>query len=579
MSPASRSRAPETPPPGPRRRAPALALSAALLGVLASLNALDNPFVYDDYRTVLTNPTLRDPGNFLALLLWERFRPLVNVTYAFDYALWELEPRGYHLTSLALHAVCVVLFFVAARAIFCDRRRLLERRGEAAGKPEPLWLAFAAAALFAVHPLQSEAVGYVSGRSEVLCGIFFLAAFLGLRSFLVRGGAGRLTAGLLCFVLALGSKEVGAMLPFVLAIYDFLLLGGPAAERRRRFLRFHLPFLALISTAGIVRLSMFFGTEMTRLERPVWQNVMTEWEVVWRYLGLLVLPRGQTIAHPVVPAASPADAGAWLAGVALVLLVAAAWALRRREPLLALGIAWFLLLLAPSSTVIPLQELMAEHRVYAASGGFFLALVAVASRLLAGRGRGARRAAAAALAAGLVALAAATTTRHRVWSDPVVLWREAAEKKPLSWWAAYGLGEALANAGRFAEAVPIYRRAVELRPLHLGTRMNLGISLAQIERYDEARQAFQGALDIDPRHVGALNNLGRLSYLTGRPGLAEEYFARVLEVDPRHVRARLNLIEVYRQLGRPREEIRALCEEVAAIDPEAPGIADCLRRP
>ncbi len=560
----------------PRWRAPALALAAAVLGGLVYLNALDNPFVYDDYRTVVSNPTLRHPDNVLALLLWERFRPLVNVTYAVDYALWELEPQGYHLTSVALHAIHVLLFFAAARVIFADRRRRLSRREtDPDPGPDPVWLAFAAAALFAVHPLMSESVGYVSGRSEVLCGIFFLAAFLALRGFLLRGGALRLGAGLLCFVLALAAREVGAMLPFVLAIYDLLLLGGSERERRRRFRRFHAPLLFLVSLAGIVRLWVFFGAEVARLERPVWQNVMTEWGVLWRYLGLLVLPRGQSIAHPVVPVATPWDAVAWVAGLALAAAVAAAWFRRRQEPLLALGAAWFLLLLAPSSTVIPLQELMTEHRVYAASCGFFLALVAVASRL---RHRRFRWLPAAALAAALAALAAATVERNRVWSDPVVLWRDAASQEPLTWWAAYGLGEALREAGRFAESVPVYRRAVELRPLNLDTRMNLGVSLAQLGRYDEAREAFRGALEIDPRFVEALNNLGRLEYLTGRPDLAEEYLARVLAEDPKHVLARLNLIQIYRDLGRPREEIRRLCAEVAALDPGAPGIAECLGR-
>lgn len=109
--------------------------------------------------------------------------------------------------------------------------------------------------------------------------------------------------------------------------------------------------------------------------------------------------------------------------------------------------------------------------------------------------------------------------------------------------------------------------------------MNLGICLASLQRFDEARQAFAGALEIDPNFVKALNNLGRLSYLSGETADAERYFARALEQDPENVLARLNLIHMYELTGRPRGEIRRLCEEVAAIDPRAPGIADCLRRP
>ncbi len=415
----------------------------------------------------------------------------------------------------------------------------------------------------------------MSGRSEVLCGVFFLSAFLLLRGFLVHGGAVRLVAGLAGFVLALASKEIGAMLPLVLAVYDPLLLDGSREERRRRFLRFHLPLAALVLAAAAVRLAAYFRVESSSLPRAVWQHVLAEWEVVWRYLGLLLLPLAQSIVHAPREVASPWDPRALAAGAALAALAVAAYRLRRRFPLFALGTAWFLLLLAPSSTVIPLNELMAEHRLYLASCGFFLAVVGMAGRP--GGGRGAR-VPAGVLAAVLLALAAATVARNRVWADPVALWSDAVEKSPRSWRARFGLGDALRARGDCQAAVAAYAEAIRLRPADLDSRMNLGICLAQAGRYGDARDAFAAALEIDPRFVKAHNNLGRLAVITGRPRLGERYFRQALELDPGNVTARLNLIHLYQQEERDPSEILRLCREVAATAPYAPGVAECLEK-
>lgn len=556
-----------------RRRSFALAAAAAALGVLVYLGALGSPFVYDDMATVVENPSLRDPGNLGAVLVHDRFRPLVNASYALDYAFWELRPFGYHLTSVALHAVCVALFFALAQTVFADRRRRLAAGRDRAAGPDPAVAGFAAAALFAVHPAMTEAVGYVSGRSEVLCGVFFLSSFLLLRAFLVRGGAVRLAAGLAGFVLAVAAKEIGAMLPFVLAVYDLLLLGGSRQDRRCRFRTFHLPLGALVVAGAAVRLAAFFGLESSSLPRSVWQHVLAEWEVVWRYVGLLFLPLSQSVAHAPREVATLADPRALAAGAALAVLAAAAVRLRRSSPLFALGTAWFLLLLAPSSTVIPLNELMAEHRLYLASCGFFLALVGAASRA-----RVPRAVPAAGLALALIALAAATVARNRVWADPVALWSDAVAKAPHSWRARFGLGDALRARGDCDAAVAAYAEAIRLRPADLDSRMNLGICLAQTGRYGEARDAFAAALEIDPRFVKAHNNLGRLAVITGRLQLGERYFRQALELDPANVTARLNLIQLYRQEGRDPAEILRLCREVAERAPYAPGIAECLER-
>ena len=150
----------------------AVPMIAAALACAAYANALDNPFVYDDHDTVTGNRSLVDLSNLRFILVYTPFRPLVNASYALDRWLWSYRPFGYHLTNVVLHAAVVVLLYAWIRRFLSD----------AGADGDSRLPAFAAAALFAVHPLQSEAVAYMSGRSEVLCAVWFIGALLAARA-------------------------------------------------------------------------------------------------------------------------------------------------------------------------------------------------------------------------------------------------------------------------------------------------------------------------------------------------------------------------------------------------------------
>ena len=558
-------------------RAWLLALVAAALGGIVYLNTLDHPFVYDDERTVVENASLRDP-NLIALLAWERFRPLINLTYALDFQLGELEPQGYHLTSIFLHMLHVALLFLFARTAFDDSAR----RTASPPGASSTHFAFAVAALFAVHPMMSEAVGYVSGRSEVLCGVFLIPALLAHRRWILSGRIAWLAAALGCFVLSAGSKEVGGMWPFLALLQDQLLVTPPdedreavRAARRRRLLCLHLPLIALVIAGGVFRIRAFVRDEAL-LPRSIWQNVMTEWEIIWRYLRLLFLPTDQSLVHPTQRIGSFWDLGAWIAGLGLVALMVFAWRGRDRVPIAAFGVFWFLLLLAPSSSFVPLNELMAEHRVYAASSGFFLALIAFGE--LASRRVKARGSIAVALAVLLGVLSIATWQRNEVWRDPVTLWRDAATKAPLTWRAVVGWAQALRNEGDCEAAVPVYRRAIELQANDAGSRMNLGICHAMGKRYGEAEAYFLQALEVDPTLERAHNNLGRLAELRGDAGRARAHYLQAIEIDPENVKARMNLIGLARRHGGDLEQVLGWCRDVSRLAPETPGMRECVEQ-
>ncbi len=576
-----------------RRQGPALAALAVALSVAAYVNALHNPFVYDDRGTVVQNPSLTDLGNLHWILIYSPFRPLVNLSYALDHRCWGLDPFGYHLTSVALHVLNVALFFGLAAALARDRTAWGHAAGhqapghaagphaaglQAAGGPSPRLAAFAAAALFAVHPLMTEAVGYASGRPEVLCGTFVLLSIWCAHRGMKQDSPLWLFAALVPLVLGLASREVAAMVPFFLLAADRLLQLGSAAGRRRRLWTFHLPLVLLVLAGGAWRLHSYLTAESQGLPRPVVAHALTELVIFWRYLSLLLFPVAQSIVHPAQRIVTPWHPALLAATGALAAAAAAAWALRRRFPLAVLALLWFPLFLLPSSSLVPLFELMAEHRVYVASCGLFLlAGMGFALLVAAAPGPGVRALCFAALAAVLAALLAATVLRNRVWADPGALWRDAAKKAPLTWAPFYALGDALREQGDCAAAIPAYRRAMELLPQEPRARMNLGICLAETRRYAEARQAFEDALRADPGSVQAEDNLGRLALLAGQLEEARQRFQQALRWDARDLVAHLNLAMLETREGNPAAALR-LCSEALAQHAQSSAAADCVRR-
>lgn len=485
------------------RRAGLAALAlAVLLPPLLYLGILESAFVYDDYRTVVGNAAVETPTDLAAVFAANRFRPVLALTYALDAIAWGKDPLGFHVTNVVLHLLNVALLFLLARTAVIDWRRRDGDDGDAA-RTAPDLLAGLAALLFAVHPMMTQAVTYVSGRSELLCAAWVMLGVLALRQAVVGGRPWWVGLALLAFVLGLATKELAAMLPAVALLYDRLLLGGTPEARRRRLLYVHGPLLAVAAIAVVVRsaIYVFVQAPPAQTTRPEpWHYFLTQLQVVWRYVFLLLAPVGQSIFHAVYAVRNPLDI--WTAAGATGILLACALALTvsARAPLVTFGVAWFFLLLIPSSSVVPLQEFMSEHRVYGASIGFFIAVAAGVAWLLARRplaGRTARLAAAAAALMIVATLSGLTVLRNRVWATPVALWRDAVKKNP-TMWTYFHLGNAHRENGDCQRAAAAYRNAVRLRPELLAPYPDLAACLIELGRLEEARQALTAGLRIDP---------------------------------------------------------------------------------
>ena len=238
----------------------------------------------------------------------------------------------------------------------------------------PVVVGSVSALLFAVHPMMTQAVGYISGRSEVLCAAWLLLVLLAIHRWTRTEKAGWAVLAAALWMAALATKETAAMLPIALLGYELWLAPLDVRRSRQRMARVYLPLIALAAAAAVARVAVLVFIEHTEPICLHADYALVEVDVVRQYLSLLAMPREQSIFHAVTPVTGWLDPRLAMSVVTLGGLIAAIWWFRRREGLVSFGLTWFLLMLVPSSVLVTLDraEPMAEHRVYIASLGLFL---------------------------------------------------------------------------------------------------------------------------------------------------------------------------------------------------------------
>lgn len=440
-------------------------LAPALLGVavlLAYLNAFPAAFQFDDYNVIVDNPGVHGWAAWRAGL--GGIRPLLKATYTLNWTLGP-GPFGFHALNLAIHGTNAILVF----ALF---RRFLERGPRETRFPAARGCALSAALLFALHPLQTEAVTYVSGRSSSLMALFYLGSLLAYvvgRERNARIWIAVISPGL--FLFALLTKETALTLPFALVLWE-ATDPAPQAGGSRCFRgpAVHLGLLVLFALflslhGGYGRLlAGYFHT------RGVGDNLLTQLGAVTYLMSKWGWPRGLNI-DPHLPTVR-----AWTGPLALAaVLVAAALALGllqlRRRPWLAFGLLWCLLHLLPTNSLVPRPDVVNERQFYLASAGLALVLVVGLEQAVA-RGALARWTPVgwSALALGLLAL---TTLRNRDFRTELTLWERSVQVEPGNPRAHNNLGCALAYAGHPGQARRAFEQAVRLDPTYARARVNL----------------------------------------------------------------------------------------------------------
>ncbi|MFT4975078.1 MAG: tetratricopeptide (TPR) repeat protein [Myxococcota bacterium] len=529
------------------------------LVALVYAGTLDAPFVYDDKIEVIGNTTIRFLDQWRAILLYNVSRALLLLSYAINFHYSALEPQGYHLTNIAIHALGVGAAMLLGESV-----------GRLSGQKNPLRIALLAAAVWAVHPMGTEAVTYITGRSESLCALFcFTSLFCwseALRTDNSSSRAGWRILGIVAFFGAALTKEVGAVVPAA-ALAMEVMLGD------RRLLRtgwlWYLGFVVLIGGAAWARWETTGVLLPREVDRPLGVQLTTQAEVWLRYLQLWLLPTGQTIYHHILDSSLLSGRGL-LSLTGLGALVAGAVWWGRQRPAVGWALLCAALFLLPSSAV-SLKESMAEHRAY--QTGLWLAL-AIGWSIPAS----AHRIAAIVALVALLPLSLATAARNAVWDSEVTLWKEAVEHHPDSSEAWYGLGDAYRFARALDAATESYQEAVVLDPTYLDAWNNLGISRAEVGDRAGAETAWRSALRVSPSYCKAHNNLGHIAFRHDEFDTAVAEFNSTLAYCPDNVQAHYGLGNIFYSHRREREKAAHHYGQVVSLDPNFVYAAEVRRR-
>jgi Flp pilus assembly protein TadD len=565
----------------PAWRAAPLALALVTAVVFAPV--LRAGFVdWDDPVNLLENPYYRGLGWpqlrwMLTANVMGHWIPVTWLTLGADFAVWGMNPFGYHLTNLLLHTASAAVFYLVSR-------RLLGLAMPAAS-PGILSLGAAVAALsFAVHPLRVESVAWITERRDLTSGLFFLLAILAYlkaheRPPAVRA-AWRLTA-LGASALALASKSIVMGLPLVLLILDVYPLGrlGPRVRdwwsaQARAVWREKIPFALLaIGTAAAAYLVQRSTAYLTPID-PVSRIGIVAYNV-WFHVWKTVAPLNLGPIYELPVRLNPLDPPYLLSAAGGLAITAAVWLLRHRWPAGLAIWAFYLVMLAPVTGIVHTgNHLGADRNTYVSCMGFALLVGAlVVTVVLSGR-RGVLAAPIAALALGVVAiwiggLALTTRAQSLVWYDSETLWRYAIEVDPGCAICHHNLATNLGRRGDLASAQTLLERAIALRPDASEFRGTYGILLIQMGRRPEGLAQIRYRLDDKPRDVNTRVNLGIVLIEDGRPGEAIAELEQALRVKPDSVPALNALGRALLADGRG-DPARAAFERALTLDPADP---------
>jgi tetratricopeptide (TPR) repeat protein len=531
----------------------ALVLVAAV-GFVCYANTLHVPFVFDDDMYVTNNALIRDvrylvaqPGAVLRslgrdVLATIETRSTGYLTFALNYRLHGLRVEGYHVLNTVVHVLNACLVFLLVRLLARSPTLAASELSELSRAA-----ALGAALLFVAHPVQTQAVTYVTQRFTSLAALFFLAAVVGYAGARVAAGrrarVGLYALSLVAAFLAMKTKENAFVLPVAVGLTEALFFEGPL--RRRAFLVAPFVLTMAVIPLGLMEAGASFSevlSDATKTQEDIsrWTYLLTQSRVIVTYLRLLALPVNQVLDYHYPLHDGLADPAvllsvallAALLGTAL-LLVRASREGRAEYRLMAFGVIWFFVTLAVESSVIALADVIFEHRLYLPSVGLFVATVGGAS--LAWRRLGRRPAAYAAVF--LAALVLLAHERNEVWGSKVSLWQDVVRKAPRKARGYNNLGRAHWAEGNIYLAIENYRKALRLRPDYPLARNNLGVAYGQAGFKDQAIAEYRESIRLNPEVAEPHFNLGVLLLETGRTEEARRELEAVLRLNPLHPQA------------------------------------------
>lgn len=510
-------------------------IALACLCFVAYSNSFRGSFQYDDLRLIRFNFSLRDLANLKEIALQERSRPLLAATFALNFKLGGNNPYSYHVVNLVLHFLATFLFYV-----------FLQRQSQNTG------FSLIAAALMAVHPLNTESVSYVASRSIVLCSVFYILSLIWFDQHLRKPRWYYATATIITFALGALVKEEAGLIPLSALLYNYIVFGSSSVKKHRRF---HLSMFLLLLAAGTLRIYVYWTSASASAE-PLAKWIPTEINVWLRYLWLAFFPTGLNVDHDIHPLSFTSPVF-WFSLMVIIGILYALFRLRKTHPMMTFWGTWFFVNLLASSSIIPLNEFMAEHLTYISMFGFCACLAYVCTFIL----RPMIKPASLVTVILLLLIAgyvAGTLHRNTIWKDDLSLWADTAKKSPTKIRPRLNLAQAYIQRKSYDAAIEEYEYVLQLNSDLPHVYSGLGIAYLRKRDLDRSRFFFEKALHLDPNFTDAKTGVGMIHYQIGDYQVAEAYLKEIYPDRRESTEVLAMLVDSCRRTGKFKEAIQYL---------------------
>ncbi len=522
-----------------------LLLGITLLGLTVYSNSINSSFHFDDRTNIVENESIRSLGNMGGIWKISKARFLTDLTFAVNYALGGLNVTGFHLGNILIHTACAFLVSLLAFQVLRSFKTGPEAPQDWRGAS---FLAAAAGLVFLCHPVQTQPVNYIVQRATLLACFFYLLTIVCYLEFRIKGSMLQWGIALASCAAAMFSKESAFTLPLMLLGLELFFI--KEKQGRKRWLML-LPFLGmLLITPAIVNMhALTTGGPLTVLpkdETEITRSAYfyTQMNVLRTYWRILFVPTGLNLDYDYPVSQSFTDPAVSLSFLLHLGIFASAFLFLKRNVFVSLAIFWFYLTLSVESSLIPIHDVIFEHRLYLPLAGFAIFAAAAIWQFCKNV-----RSAAIVCAVLVLAYAGAAYQRNMVWRDEFTLWSDVIRKSPNKARGYFSLSEMFGQIGDRNREIEYLKKTIELAPAYGEFYYNLGLIYDELGRRDEAMNQYKMAVEKNPEIVEARDNLAVLTAQSGNVEGAIAMWQELIKAKPSYAPAYKNLAVAYKKKG------------------------------
>ncbi len=583
-----------------------------LVGFIIYSNTFYVPFLYDDVNFIVKNPAIKDFRFFMDPLQVKNLTNIApnfklqfitrifgNLTFALNYKVHGLTVTGYHFINLIVHILNALLVYSLVRLTFQTPYFSARCKQTDASSPLNVYhtIALFSSLIFVSHPIQTQAITYITQRFASLATMFYISSLvLYVKSRLAVSHTSKSSLyaiSLVSAIFAMFTKEIAFTLPVVIALYEFMFFEGNIRKRI-------LSLIPVVATMLVIPIVLSISRDIFRelgsdVEAPIqtlarWDYLFTQFRVILTYIRLLFFPLNQNILYDFPIYHSIFEPAVFVSFLFLfffiglnvyLLYLSQRTAVQGRYYLriISFGIFWFFITLSVESSIIKLDNVIYEHRMYLPSVGAFIAFttffIQVKNKLRA-LIPATEKFAVPILVLIVFILSGMTYARNNAWRNGVVFWEDIVKKSPNIAKAHSNLAKFYEKNNRLDEAMREYEITIRLDPAFTTAYSNLGVIYWKLGRYKDAADQFQTALQLNPKLVEAHINIGVLFDKFGKLQEATMELETALDLDPYDPLVHTNLGVIYAKQRRFKEAEKELLTALK-LNPDFPGARKILQ--